>query len=563
MLAPPPSGSNRRRECAAKRGRPWTVESSSSSPSNVLALAVALAVTQAVTEAYDLISPQLIQAHVEYLASDALEGRGTGERGGEIAARYIAAQFRRLRLQAGGDEGTYLQELPLQVSKGDDGSELRYQGARSAVSFGLGSEWIARGACPTPETLEGPLVYVGHGIWAPGEKQDDFAAVDLTGKVALALWGAPPQLARQPEIAWLAHPAWKAAAARARGARGLLLAVPAGDPALDLWARAPWAALPEGMPQRWAAPDAIVSDSVVRAILQASATDPDSLFAAADGVAHPAELGGTLTLIKRPRFEPVQTYNVVAVLPGTDPAKQNEAVVFAAHYDALGIGPARDGDSIHNGAADNAAGVAKLLALAEALALFPGRRAAVFLAAGAGALGHLGTWHYLARPGWSREATVAAISLDGGLELFGVPLEVRAHGTEGSTLQQAAERASRIMALPLVRDEHPDDAWTLGAGHIPFLLSGVPSAGVSAGLKFQGREERWGEALQARFLAERARRPWDEAGGELDYLGAAALSQWAYVLSRIVLDGEPRPEWDREPPVGPVRPTPACQSPGP
>ncbi len=406
-------------------------------------------------------------------------------------------------------------------------------------------------------------MWVGYGIAAPDEGHDDFAGVELSGRVALALWGAPPKLARKPGGAWLAHPAHKASAARARGARALLIATPPRDPHFAALARVPWAAPADGLPWGEGAPDAVLSDSAARAILAAAGLDPDSLRAAtADGPGRAAELSGTLTLVKRVQLRPAEAWNVVAVLPGSDPAIRKELVLFTAHYDALGVGPAADGDSIYNGATESAAGAAKLLALAEALARFPGRRAVLFLAAAGGALGHLGVRHYVAHPAWPMDLTVAAISLDGGLDLFGLPREVMAPGSELSELRDLAERAARIAALRLARDDGGAESAFWTSGHLPFLFAGVPAATIAAGLRFEGKGEKWGEELRARYLAERVHRPGDEVAADFDYRGGAALAQWAYAFAHILADGDERPRWQRPVSASGISATqpPACRS---
>lgn len=527
-----------------------------------LGVALTLVATQAVTEVYDVLSPELLQAHVEYLAGDALLGRGTAQHGGELAAGYIAAQFRRLRLQPGGDAGGYLQAVPLDLQVGDDGSALEYRQGPLTVRFEPGPAWRLGGACPQAGILEGSLAYVGYGISAPGLGHDDYAGIDVRGKVVLALWGAPRKLVRRPDAVWLGHPAHKAAAAKARGASAFLLVVPA--PAYDVLAAVPWAAPPPGLPSGWGDPDAILSDSVARALLEASEIDSDSLFAAtAAGEPRTMEVGGAVTLSKRPRFERVRAWNVVGVIPGTDPARQREAVVFTAHYDAIGVRREAGIDSVFNGAVESATGAARLLALAEGLSAFPGGRTIVLAATGAGTLGRLGTWHYVGDPPWPLSATVAAVSLDGGLDLLAVPRAVAARGAQLSTLGEVAERAARIAALRLEGGRQPEDLWALGAGHFPFLLSAVPAIAASSALDFQGRGEGWGEETWNRYFAERARRPGDEIGPDLDYRGPVALAHWAYVVARILADGEIVPAWSREAPFAdaPARRPPACLAP--
>jgi hypothetical protein len=518
----------------------------------VWAAAAWLVLGQAVTEAYDLLRPELVRAHVEFLAADALEGRGPGQRGGELAARYVAAQFRRLGLEPAGDAGTYFQAVPIRIATGDDGSALAYAGPEAEVRFDAsGGRLLPRGGCPVPRTLDGPPVFVGYALTVPDADYDDLASAPLDGRLALALWGAPRKLLDRPGVDWWAHPAQKAARVRARGGLGLVLV--ADSATYDLLRRAPWATLDGGLPDAGAGPDAVIPDTVLRALLAAAGVRPDSLLEEArKGDARPLALEGRARLELRTRFERATAQNVVALLPGTDPALRDRAVLFLAHYDGLGIRDERAGDSIYNGAVEGAVGAAELLALAEAMARYPGRRTLVFLAAAGGPWGRLGAWHYAQNPAWSLDATVAAVSLDGGIEALALPRELAAAGAAFSTLQEMIDRAARVTGFQSTNRTPLPYEWALGAAHAPFLAAGVPAARVSAGLRFERRDEdeEFGRALWTRLLDEIALRPDDEVRNDFDARGPAALAQWAYVLSRALADAELTATWRERPRLG-------------
>lgn len=531
----------------------------------MLALAFALTAVQAVTEAYEFVNPDLIRGHVEYLASDALEGRGAGQRGGELAARYIAAQFRRLRLQPGGANGTYFQRVPLAFAVGDDGSALTYAGTKGTAHLRAPGALVVRDACPGPTMLEGPLAFVGYAISAPADRYDDLATAELGGKIALALWGYPPGLGERAGVVLGADPSVKAATVRGRGARGLLIVAdePSGTFAFQRIGPLPW-----GAPAGWAAPgfgapDAIISDSAFRAIAEAGGWNSDSLRAAAKtGRAATTEFGGTVSLSKRARFVTASAWNVIAIVPGSDPRVRHEAIVVTAHYDALGIGPKVDGDSIYNGAVSGAVGIAKLLALAEAFAAHPGGRTTVILADGAGALGRLGTWHYIAQAVWPLPLTVAAISVDGGFDALGVTLDVTAPVSELSTLHDMVQRAARIMALRVTADPAgaPAFGWAHLA-HLPFLIAGIPAVTIAPGVTFRGKPKEWGAELRQRFVLEHYDRPSDEVRDDFDYRGPVGTAQTAYALGRILTDREEKP-LIREAPSSRIGTVPAVACPG-
>ncbi|MGH7546399.1 MAG: hypothetical protein ACREKI_09475, partial [Gemmatimonadota bacterium] len=149
-----------------------------------------------------------------------------------------------------------------------------------------------------------------------------------------------------------------------------------------------------------------------------------------------------------------------------------------------------------------------------------------------------------ANPPWAADATVAAVSLDGGLDLLGLPRDIALDGDAFSDLSGSAGRAARILALRPARAPNPEDAWLLGAGHYPFLGSGIPAVAARSGTTFEGHDEEWGQQARARYHAERALTPADETHPDFDYRGPAALAQWAYVFARILADGEATPQWN-------------------
>lgn len=527
----------------------------------MLVHALALAAAQAVTEAYEFVNPDLIRAHVEYLAADALEGRAAGQRGGELAARYIAAQFRRFRLQPAGENGTYFQEIPLALAIGDEGSALTYEGTKGTVRLGPGSALLVGGACLGAVMLEGPLTYVGYAISAPREEYDDLAGADLNGKIALALWGYPPELGERPGILLGADPGLKAATARARGARALVIVASEASGGLPRGgstrvAPAAWDA------PGWDAPDAIVSDSAFRAIAKAAERNPDSLRAAAQrGEAAAVELGGTMRLAKHPRSVTARSWNVIGIAPGSDPRIRHEAIVFVAGYESLGIGPRVNGDSIYNGAVSSAVGTAKLLAVAEAFGAHPGGRTVVFVASGGGSVGgsvggapsHLGMWRYVTQPAWPLPLTVAAIGVDGGLDIFGLTQDVTAPGSELSTVHEVVQRAARIMALRLAADRPADGTGPGDLPPLPLLMAGIPAVTVAPGVTFSGKPKGWGAEMRRRFFSQDYQGPSDDIRRDFEYRGPVGTAQAAYVLGRILADRAEKPTWVGEPPLGHVR----------
>ncbi len=363
-----------------------------------------------------------LSAHVHALAAPAMEGRGSATPGGERAARYIEEALARLGLRPGGDDGTFRQSFAIDsVPRAGAGAALE-RVAPAPMRFAAGSQWQPHGGSPTGE-VSGEVVRVGHGV------PHDYAGVDVRGRIALAMDGAPPGLAGGP-VSRLE----KLIAARQHGAVALLIASDA---------------LPA--PDATATPFELPSASIAR----------DAAAALGPGAA--VRLRVELARNER------RAANLIALVPGTDPALAGEALVLGAHYDHLG----RDGDRVYAGADDNASGTALVLGLARALAASGGLPRTVVLALFSGEeLGLLGSRHYAAHPAVPMARTAAMLNFDmvgrlggGRLRLGGV--------ASGAGLREAIEEAARALpaprlALDVQNNPHgPSD-------HASFYAAGVP-----------------------------------------------------------------------------------------
>jgi len=367
-----------------------------------------------------------LSAHVHALAAPAMEGRGSATPGGERAARYIEEALARLGLRPGGDDGTFRQSFAIDsVPRAGAGAALE-RVAPAAMRFAPGSQWQPHGGSPTGE-VSGEVVRVGHGVSAPGH--DDYSGVDVRGRIALATDGAPPGLAGE-RVSRLE----KLIAARQHGAIALLLATDA---------------LPA--PDATATPFELPSASIGR----------DAVAALGPG----ATVRLRVELARNER----RAANLIALLPGTDPALAGEALVLGAHYDHLGS----DGDRIYAGADDNASGTALVLALARALAASGGLPRTVVLVLFSGEeLGLLGSRHYAAHPAVPMARTAAMLNFDMVGRLGGGPLRLGGVAS-GSGLREAVEEAARALPAPrLALDVQPNPHGP--SDHASFYAAGVP-----------------------------------------------------------------------------------------
>ena len=394
-----------------------------------------------------LPDPSALAVHVIALTAPEMEGRASGTVGAERAARYLADQLAAAGLHPGGEGASFLQSFVIgSTARLGAGSSLERLGA-SPARFEAGRDWVPHGGSRR-ETVRGELVFAGYGVSASGH--DDYAGLDVTGRVVLVLDGVPPSVSGPPPSRLD-----KLIAARRRGAVALLIS---GDglPALE----------------STAAPVNLVSGTLTAATTDALLA-PSGLTRAAlvQRVAEsraPAPLPAGVEVAVRVDLQTVEvrTANVVGIVPGHDPTRTAEAVVVGAHYDHLG----RSGGAVYPGADDNASGTAVVLELARAFAAAGGApRTLVFVLFSGEEIGLLGSRHYVRSPTVPIERTVAMINLDMVGRLGDRPLGVGGVATGGG-LKAVVDDAGRQLGLALADREAPGSA----SDHAPFYSAGVP-----------------------------------------------------------------------------------------
>jgi Zn-dependent M28 family amino/carboxypeptidase len=506
-----------------------------------------------VARALESIRAEHIRAHIEFLADDMLEGRAPGSRGGDLAARYIATRFQRMGLTPPAEE--YLHQVPLarwRPAADSMGAALTTFGREVPLRYP--DDVVLWTESATGNTaVDAPLVFVGFGIVAPEYGWDDYAGTDIRGKAVLVLIGEPdptadaPGLFDGPEMTAYARWTYKVEEAGRQGAAAVLL-VHTNISAGYGWnvVRASWTserfslrtdATPRDPPVR-----AWIRGEILRALLAAHARDPGNLeilarepgFQPRDlGLRFRARVAGSRTTVESP--------NVVALIPGSHPARRSQALVFTAHYDHLGIGPALDGDSIYNGAYDNAGGVAALLEIAEAFSHLPNRpeRTVVFVATTAEEAGLLGARHYVREPPAPDLETIATINID-GLNLWHETHDAIALGADRSSLGTIARRRASDLGMYLAPDPAPETGLAFRTDQAPFSRSGVPTIGLMHGTNFRGQPPGWGDLFLARWQATHYHRPSDEFDAAANLAGAIQQTRLAFLVGVDAASG-PRP----------------------
>jgi Zn-dependent M28 family amino/carboxypeptidase len=502
-----------------------------------------------VTRALD---PRVLGAHLRFLSDDALEGRATATRGGETAAKYIAAQFERLGLAPAGDSGTYFQRVPI-ISLAPHPT-LGVAGSPPLAWKNDYVLWSMRN--DSLVTLRGNAVFAGYGIVAPEAGWDDYAGVDAQGKIVIVLVNDPglqdSTIFRGKILTYYGRWTYKIEEAQRQGAAGILLIHTTES------ATYPWTTVQSG----WTGPQVRLEtapgslmvagwlhhDAAAR-LIQQSGQDLDTLTAAAarqgfKGV--PLRL--SLEASVRSDVRRSSTANVLGRLPGRGP-HADEAVLIGGHYDHFGIGAPVHGDSIYNGALDNASGTAGVLSVAEAFVrsgVRPGR-ALIFVGFAAEESGLIGSQALAERPPLPLGRIAAMLNMD-ELNLFGRTRDIAPLGLDQSTLAADFDRAAAAEGLRVVESRQSLlNGSFFRSDHFSLARAGVPALSVQleGATDYVGKPAGWGEEEQKKYVAERYHQPSDEILPWYNYDGAMQQLRVIVRTALSVADSRTMPSWTR------------------
>src|SRR6266480_1926087 len=516
-------------------------------------LMLTLAATSAVGQrpATIPVDTAAMDAHLRFLASDLLEGRAPATRGGRLAAAYIAAQFQVLGLEPAGANGTYFQPVALigmtpqpALWWGKPGSapdSLAYRDAFVA--------WAERPEADIAAT--GDVVFVGYGIRAPEWQWDDFKGADLRGKVLLMLVNDPGLVDSTvflgKILTYYGRWTYKLEEAARQGAAGAIL-VHTTESATYPWevVRGSWSVEQFKLDQPQSPSIAFagwVTEAAARAALSKAGLNLDSLSqAAARRDFLPVATGLQAQVRVQSVLRHVASENVAARLPGRDSRLATQAVLITAHWDHKGIGPAIRGDSIYNGAEDNASGIAAMLGAAKSLAQLPRpSRSILFVATTAEESGLLGSEAYVQRPLVPLGQTAAVLNLD-VTNVRGATRDIGGLGMDRSTLGPVFEAAARAESLTV--DSEPDLRGAFfRSDHFPFARSGVPALSIKPGVDFVGRPNGWGQAQEDIYNQQRYHQPSDEYQPTFRYAGLAQEVRVTVRTARAIANGPTMPRW--------------------
>lgn len=512
----------------------------------VMAIAVAAPVA---AQSADPAAEARIRADVTFLADDAVEGRGTGQRGYDLAALYVQTRMQAMGLTPGVDGGWMQPVSFARTGIADEGARITWtpRGGEPVVWTNGQNALINAGETAGQTTLTGELVFVGYGIDSPAHGIDDYEGLDVTGKVVVVLSGAPEGL-DSDAAAQLG--AGKAAVAAAHGAVGVITVNTESSArrfTQDLLRRfanrteTTWVG-PDGRPNRSASgmAGAFISDEAATALFDGAARSyADIRSEAAQSGGKPAgfALNGQATFDVNTRRTDIHSANVIGMIPGSDPALRDEVVILTAHLDHLGVSSTGE-DRINNGALDNAGGVSIMLEAARSLMADPPRRSIMVVALTAEEMGLLGS-DYLARhPIVAADKVVANVNLDMPILTYQFT-DVVAFGAEHSSLGPIVDEAARAEGLTLSPDPMPEQGVFTRSDHYSFVKAGVPSVMLATGYA-NGGEAAWGA-----FFANGYHKPNDDLSMPFHWEAAVRFARVNAAIARGVADASERPLWYR------------------
>ena len=505
------------------------------------------------------IEDGFLRAHVKYLADDLLEGRGTGTRGGLLAAKYIASQFETLGLDPAAPDRTYFQPVEMIGIKSDPANKLQVKSESSSAEFKFGDEYVVSSEVEQPEIpINTDVVFVGYGIQAPEFNWDDYKGLDVRGRIVMIMVNDPPATAAEPNLfggyalTYYGRWTYKYEEAARRGAAGAIL-IHTNDSAGYSWnvVRGSWSGerfglVPEAGAQAlklksW------VTEEAARKLVSLAGKNLDQLRESAKmRDFHPVPLNVRVETTLKTAVRRVRAPNVVGILRGSDPVLKNEFVVYSGHWDHLGMRLEQSGDNIYNGAVDNATGIAGILTIAKAFTALgtKPKRSILFLATTAEEQGLLGAAYYACHPLVPLQKTIANINLD-SMNVLGLTTDIAPLGADRSTLGKVIAAVASENQVTISPDAHPEQGSFYRSDHFPFAKAGVPAVNFEPGSHFVGHAANWGEEQFNDYNQHRYHQPSDEYSPNWDFSGMVQQARLAFWVGLRVANAAEIPQWNK------------------
>ena len=507
-------------------------------------------------EAIAAIDTTTLMQHIRVLAADSLMGRLPGSAGEEKTVAYLVSQFKTMGLEPGNTDGTYIQKVPLVGITVKGTPTLTFAKGSATKALKWRDDYVAwtKHVAPSASLDKSELVFVGYGTEAPEFKWDDYKGMDVAGKTLVMLVNDPP-LADTTQfggtrMTYYGRWTYKYEQGMKHKAAGVLLvhqteragypfAVVQGKTSEQFDLVTPDKNMSRANVEGW------ISLDQAKALFTMAGQNFDSLQAkAATPQFKPVPLGVTASVKLDNTLRTIDSRNVLAKREGSDAALKDEYVIYTAHWDHFGIGVKVNGDSIYNGAADNASGTAGLLTIAKAFVAMktPPKRSILFISVTAEEQGLLGSQYYAVTPVYPLAKTLANINMD-VLNTWGTTNDLTVIGLGNSELDDYATAAAAEQKRTLRPDAEPEKGFYYRSDHFNFAKQGVPAFDPEPGLDFIGKPAGYGRQKRDEYTARDYHQPQDEIKPDWVMSGAVQDLDLFLAMGYRIANATKFPEW--------------------
>jgi len=504
------------------------------------------------------ITLERLRGHIRFLASDLLEGRAPATRGDQFAEAYIQSQLEALGIRPGAPGGGWIQKVPLVVIKPSFPAPAQFRSERGTAKGAPGDNFVAASGVQTPEARieDAEIVFVGYGIVAPEFQWDDYKDVDLKGKVLLMMNNDPetdPNLFAGKRRLWYGRSDYKYLMAAKKGAAGAILIHTTPSAAYG------WQVVQTTYSgERYYLPDdgsprvlirAWATEELSKSIVALGGKNLDQLRASAETRAfRPVPLGVRMSFALTNTIVQRESGNVIGVIPGSDPKRSTEAVIYTAHHDHFGtkVGVKPGDDAIYNGALDNASGVAALVSIAGAFADLktPPRRSVYFAFVTAEEQELLGSAYLVQHPPVPAGRVAAHINID-VLGWYGKTRDIEMIGLGKSSIDRDVAALVEMQGRRALPDQFPDRGFFYRADGFNFARIGVPTVWPRRGIDVIGKPEGFGRQQVDAYLKNDYHQPSDELRDSFDFSGAVEDVKLMFYLGCRVANADAMPQWKK------------------
>ncbi|RAU81796.1 M28 family peptidase [Pontibacter arcticus] len=516
--------------------------------------AQALKVEKSISKKLKKVKPESIKGHIQYLADDKLKGRKPGTEGYQMAVDYVTDEFKKMGAEPGGENNTYLQKVRLRTATTAPSAtftSIDASGKQEVLTYGKDFSIY-----PNPQeknvTVEAPLVFAGYGITAPDLGYDDYANVDAKGKIVVVLRGAPASFPSTVSLYSMDMLTILENAA-AHGAVGVLVGATAQGATPPTFAGGVNSVM--GADGNVAFSRSFASDQIKmlgmvnyetlqKYLATANLKIDETMVSLKSGKTVSAPIAYSAKASYTSQYKDIESYNVIGKITGSDPVLKNEYVVHSAHLDHMGIGRPINGDSIYNGAHDNASGVASLLEIAKLYSKMKvkPKRSVLVVMVTAEEMGLLGSAYFAKFPTVPAKSIVADINTDMPT-LIAPLLSVVPLGANHSSLQKEVQQAAAYLNLDVEEDPEPEQNRFIRSDQYSFVTAGIPALHIKYGNKTADGQNNLNKTVEA-WRATTYHKPQDNPDGVFDYDAAKKYVQLNFLISLQVAQAPQRPTWN-------------------